>query len=1040
MKPLRLSLRAFGSYAGTFSVDFSRLGRHGIFAITGPTGAGKSTIFDALVYALYDDLPGFRENGNIRSQFADPATETAVQLDFEVHGRSWRIERAPTQHVAGRRGRGATAERKSRVSLSRLEGDGAVVAGTTVVRKPEVRRAVEELVGLSKEQFEQVVLIPQGKFEEVLKADTGRRAPLLRRLFAVETYGQVTEALKTIAATRQAAYEDATRAEAALRSRVRDVLLAVAAEVPASLREGACAGASLWSLPDDGCSPDELDGYVDEVVRLRLALDGHVGEASAAAGAARDALGSAREAAARWERWQEDLRAAGTFADDEAADAREASTLETARRLGDLRGALERWREATERRLAADAAWEGRREEAARAWVDGYDRGCLLDDAPAAAPRGLARRVGADAARLSAEAARYDRLAATAAALETRSADLADREAGLAARLERLGEEEAALSERAAQVAALEEEAAGAERVEREADALELERRAAARRAELVAETGTLGTRLDAARSAAEGSRGRLAAVRAGWRDGLAGRLARLLVEGEPCPTCGALEHPVPAPVHEVAGVDDAVLAEAERACERAEEAWRAAERHAGEAVGELAGLPPTRPLDLVEAELGATRTRLGAVRAAGVRAGRLSADLDRRRADVEAERREAGGERRDLDLEQAALAAARATFAEARTDFVADHGDFSSPRGLAAARAELATRLEALADSAAARGDARLAADTCDAVLRPVLSELGLEDPADLFGLALEPADLAARAGALDARRALRVEVRARLARYEAGGGLLERPEVRPFEEANERAERAHRDLLGRQAVVASLAREVAGAPALLEAAAKELAAARRALEEARTVAALCAGTSPAGVTGAGGPVAASQPAGHGGERRRGRATPVRISLENWVLADYLRQVLALANVRLESMTNGRYSLRLSDGVTDGRKPWGLDLSAFDVHTGQVRPATTLSGGETFMAALALALGLADVVSGGSNRHIGALFVDEGFGSLDAQALDAVIDVLRSLEDGGRVVGVISHVDDVQQALPTGISVRPSVRGSVAEVHYPDE
>lgn len=164
------------------------------------------------------------------------------------------------------------------------------------------------------------------------------------------------------------------------------------------------------------------------------------------------------------------------------------------------------------------------------------------------------------------------------------------------------------------------------------------------------------------------------------------------------------------------------------------------------------------------------------------------------------------------------------------------------------------------------------------------------------------------------------------------------------------------------------------------------------------------------------------------------------RLSLENWVLADYLRQVLRQANVRLSAMTNGRYSLQLSEGVTDGRKQWGLELDTFDVNTGQTRPVNTLSGGETFMAALALALGLADVVSGGSNREVGALFIDEGFGSLDPQSLDAVIEVLRSLEDGGRIVGVISHVEEMNQALPNGITVSTSNSGSKAEVHYPPE
>ena len=148
---------------------------------------------------------------------------------------------------------------------------------------------------------------------------------------------------------------------------------------------------------------------------------------------------------------------------------------------------------------------------------------------------------------------------------------------------------------------------------------------------------------------------------------------------------------------------------------------------------------------------------------------------------------------------------------------------------------------------------------------------------------------------------------------------------------------------------------------------------------------------------------------------------------------------MLAQANVRLDTMTGGRYALELNREYTDGRKPWGLDLSVLDAETGQSRPATTLSGGETFMAALSLALGLADVVSAGSNYSIGALFVDEGFGSLDGDALDTVVEVLRSLQDGGRMVGVISHVQELQAALPNGITVASTNHGSDADIHYPD-
>ena len=218
----------------------------------------------------------------------------------------------------------------------------------------------------------------------------------------------------------------------------------------------------------------------------------------------------------------------------------------------------------------------------------------------------------------------------------------------------------------------------------------------------------------------------------------------------------------------------------------------------------------------------------------------------------------------------------------------------------------------------------------------------------------------------------------------------------------------------MGRHAVVTSRITAIDGARAELSTRANQVEVSRRLKEEAETLYTACAGQ------GAG-------------------AVGTRVSLHTWVLGYYLRQVLAQANLRLDIMTGGRFALELNQGSTDGRKAAGLGTAVLDAETGQVRPATTLSGGETFMAALSLALGLADVVAAGSTTAIGALFVDEGFGSLDGESLDTVIDVLRSLQDGGRMVGVISHVQDLKDALPNGIAVKAGSGGSVASIHYPD-
>ena len=318
-----------------------------------------------------------------------------------------------------------------------------------------------------------------------------------------------------------------------------------------------------------------------------------------------------------------------------------------------------------------------------------------------------------------------------------------------------------------------------------------------------------------------------------------------------------------------------------------------------------------------------------------------------------------------------------------------------------------LAVNLESTAAATAARHQHL-------GVLADAMTEFGVDDPARLEDWSLPRDELEAARTALEERARRRRDVAGRIAAYAAEGGPEEEPDETPARLAERNAAAAHDALVGRVATLQARLTSIDAAAAELSRGSEDIVAALVAKEEADTLAGLCAGLGT-------GPDA------------------MRLSLKNWVLAYYLRQVLAHANQRLHLMTNGRYALDLSGEHADGRRPWGLDIAVLDAETGQSRPATTLSGGETFMAALALALGLADVVSAGSNYSIGALFVDEGFGSLDGDSLDTVIDVLRSLQDGGRMVGVISHVQELKDALPDGITITSTTRGSAATIHYPD-
>ena len=1054
MKPVSLRLHAFGSYAGELQVDFARLSRHGIFAITGPTGAGKSTIFDALVYALYDDLPGFRIDGNVRSQFADPQTPTSVSLDFVVHGQRWRVERRPTQLLARSRHQeaGALRETVSKVVLGRVGDDGELLPGTVVTRKHDAKRKIDELVGLTKDQFEQVVLIPQGRFEEVLKADTQKRAPLLRRLFPVEVFTQVTDRLRSIAADRQAELEEAERARRAVLDGLEGAYAAAVAQLPDHLRVMLLGDSALdasvdaaTGAPTDvttGAPTDAATGApatgdtggrwghgMEQLVRDVALLaesvrrvDELVGTLASRADMARARLDDGRRAAADWDQWHADLALAACFDEEERIDARELAAIGRARRLADLRGALAGWHEATRRLAGLEPELAGLVEAIGSAWPEDLDAvawDSARDDAYGAGL--LAQRLAADARRLDVEIGRFERLVVSGRSLEARQGALEEGRIQLAERAMKLDAEEQAVGLVANEVQTLRAEASTLDAHVAALSALERELEMAARRAAALAELERLDAALAAARAAAARAAAHADAVRVSWREGLAGRLAQLLEDGEPCPTCGARDHPAPAEWRG-GGAGDGELDAAEREREEAVRLRGEAEQRVAAATGVVDALAESRPLDEVEADLGARREALRMVRHAAERLAVVTAEERRRRTALRDERDLLAADTGSLGADAARVDAEAMAHQRAVDEFVRDHGRFESPAAGAAARISLAADVERLARLLREAEDARGALRHCGAVVEPVARELDAQDPAELLRCVLEPAEIEERSAALEERRSRREDVRRRIAEYEASagatgepGGAEQRPDVESLDALAQAAVAEHVALVERRAVLVDRVTVMAGGPAAVAQATETVALARVALEQARTVANRCAGLG-------GGP------------------DPVRLSLENWVLADYLRQVLLQANHRLDAMTGGRFALELCDGVADGRKPWGLDLAVFDANTGQVRPATTLSGGETFMAALALALGLADVVSGGSNREVGALFVDEGFGSLDPQSLDAVVDVLRGLEDGGRTVGVISHVRELQQALPCGITVEPSAGGSLARVHYPPD
>ncbi|SEO70001.1 AAA family ATPase [Trujillonella endophytica] len=982
MRLHRLSLTAFGPFPGAEVVDLDEVARDGLFLLWGPTGSGKTTLLDAVVYALYGTVPGARgEEKRLRSDHAEPATRTEVTCELTLGGERLLVTRRPEQLRPKKRGTGTTAE-PARLLVQRLGPEGWEAVSTRIDEGAEYLRT---RLGLDVHQFCQVVLLPQGDFARFLRAEPDHRAELLRTLFDVERFARVEDWL---AGERRAA-EEALRGE---RLRLSTLLARVAQTADADVPEELAP--ELVGADPGG----PVDAWVTRLRRRAAADLTEAGAAATTAAAAATASGEALAVA----RLLADRHARRDRAREELArlDAAEPSLVPVRTRLDAGRRA-EALRETLE--SAGRAALEAERTAAEltaarRAWkATGEEREPALD---------LARRLRDDAAEARAllpEAERATDLARRVTRSAAEEARLADRCAAADQAL-------AALPEAIAAAQALVDTATAA------AGALPARTgEAGAARAALAAgrDAEGLAVRLARARAGAGAAREawltareELVDLRTRRLDGMAAELAGGLLDGVDCPVCGALEHPRPAvPAGPPVSADDE-----DRARERADAAEIAAGTAATAAEDmdrELAVLRARaggRPLvdleaaavaaDLALAEVAATAAGLPGSRS---RLAALTEERDDLGARLVADREELGS----CSARRAAGAAELAALT-ARVDAV--RGEDRDLERRARRLTTAAERCEAALDAEAAERRARVGADTARRAAGERAVAAGFADVAEAAGALLERTELATLEERVTAHERARDAVQHALADPELAQ-LAPAPDLAAAE--------AHcaDTTAAREETVAARDR-ARRRSADLDALAGDVVAAEVRLHERRNAAAQVAGLADL-VNGRG-------------------ANTLRMRLQSFVLAARLEQVAEVASRRLLEMSGSRYTFRHSDAQGRHGARGGLGLEVFDEYTGTLRPTKTLSGGESFMASLALALGLADVVTAESGGvQIDTLFVDEGFGTLDAGALDAVMDVLDDLRRGGRTVGVISHVEELRTRIPTKLEVLAGRSGS---------
>ncbi|MDP3908320.1 SMC family ATPase [Novosphingobium sp.] len=1020
MRPIKLTLSAFGPYGGVESIDFRDATDAGLFGIYGPTGSGKSSIFSAIAFALFGE--GAKEEqgiGTMRSDFATDALLTEVSLQFELGAKRYYVRRIPDQPRPKARGEGQTMQPHAAwlfdVSSVAIDDVGPDCCGVPLAERKvgDVARLVEELLGYGAQQFRQIVLLPQGRFERFLVSNSKDRLEILRELFDVSLYRKLTEKLKLEAAEVRREIEDGYRlngqrlaAEGFASSDELSVGIASALERYELSRLAVAEASAVLTLANnvfaEAVSREKLFVEVEAADAALEQLEGKVPEFDAV---------RARKSRAELARRMADLDSSLTDARTRhgSAVAAQASASEAEVRARNAAAAASA--------LLADLRALEHEIETLGRKVDEMDRHqqVLVDSAE--------RLVEHEKALVALESAKQGHDQAVAQqqqadrTFEEKSAAFADAQRNTLKRQNLIGRR----------------------------DTLKIELDGANAHLSATQAVGHAQAEFDEAAAKALEAQNRhhhaveeVAARESDYISAQASVLAERLEDGVPCPVCGGSDHPQPAHGTGDAGLLEKAWRAAQSASVSAAKKDREAQSRASaanatlkERQATLSGLDvPQRGVSEIDTEY---RHFLAAINELGsivdltllakevddLRARKLATATKLQQANstlgdattAEAVSRQGYADRiasvpetlRDATVLQAAINDARAHL-DRRKKAISEalEQQQSSQAALIKAEAALQNASNSLKDCADEVEKKQTAFDSR-------LIELGISETA--YRLAIPDVDLIGEleGSIVEFDRDL-AAARGRQTAARNNVGTAQRPDLEPFrlscnqaqtaaDEASKNsaeAQQKHRSLID---LKTSLADELENLQSL-----EQASGSLRGLAEA-----------------------------FDGQNE------LRTTLETFAIGAMFDQVLEAANLRLDPMTGGRYRFERDTVSVGGRSKRGLDVRVHDIQTGRAREIITLSGGETFIAALSLALGLSDVVemTHGAIR-LDTIFIDEGFGSLDTEndagTLDQVLQVLQDIVGERRSVGLISHVPLVQQAVPNGFSVRKGVNGSVIE------
>jgi len=1021
MRPLKLTMTAFGPYRDQETIDFTRLEDHRLFVISGMTGAGKTTIFDAISYALYGSASGEdrADHRMLRSHFADEETHTSVDLNFAVGSRSYRVFR----QMGHRKGNNKN-ETGSKIELYETTS-GVEVPCVDKFTVSDINAKLEEIIGLTKEQFSQIVMLPQGEFRKLLTSDTENKEEILRRIFRTGLFQRLEERFHEQSRQLKQAHGEAAaklnihmqhaaetlpkREGSALTLTLEQehrnpaqVLQCLAEEadhyaglMDAAEEQRAQAAARLEQLEEEKRAAEELNRLFSELSAHRGRL-AELEQQKEAMDELEARLATAGHAA-RIEPYEEHARLA-------AADAEAVRTqLAAVRREAEL---------AVRQHAEAEARYreeEGRAEERHRLELE-LNR--LQELLPAVRGLGDLRR--------------------SVEQLRARKAELEKRQTLLDSRIR---EKRTAKQELADESVRLEEAPRKLPEKQAELERLRAKARLLQELVQLEQQMARFSEQEAARRQALDRIRAEHDRMEAAWIEGQASLLAAHLHDGKPCPVCGSLEHPNKASLGSEVPSREAL--------QQMKEQLRRAEQELHEAAAQVAAARSSRSqrADALE-EYGIEPRKFAEQLQDVIAAGKaLAAETERLKAEAH-RHAECSKLLQALEQELDNLTMERQRTSDELQEIAVRHGQESArlthelgripeelrePDRLERAIADLAGRLKAMT---AAWQEAQQRLQAAQQHRVQTAAQL------DSLGKQLEEAESRAE------------EARLRFEAQLSKAGFADADQYRQakMEEAVRAAEQRRLDdyrqtlMLVRQQAEQLAALLSDREPVDLEPIGTAIAAARQELER---IAAARQSADRYRQDALRLAQAIGQAAGRVQELERELEkvldlyqaikgdNSLRLSFERYILIEYLEQILQAANVRLQQLSGGQYLLQRSGRLEARGRQSGLGLDVYDAYTGQNRDVKTLSGGEKFNASLALALGMTDVIqSYQGGVSIEMMFIDEGFGSLDEETLQKAVATLVELQRAGRMIGVISHVPELKEAIPAVLEVTRTKEG----------